>query len=450
MNILQVATYDVAGGAEAVAMQLHRGYRARGHTARLAVGTQRGVDPGVFQIRNGVGPWGWPRFWWTVADWARSAHFRGRGRVVSLAQSLADPGRQTARRRGQEVLAFRGSWHLLTSAPEHPAILHAHNLHGGYFDLAALPALSRQAPLFLTLHDAWLLSGHCAHSFGCQRWQSGCGQCPDLSIPPAIPRDHTANNWRAKRDWYAHSRLYVATPCSWLMHRVEQSMLAPGIVEARVIPNGLDLCRFRPGDRAAARSRLGLPADALILLFTANHIQLNRWKDYATLRQALEQVAAAELDRPVHLLALGDAGPAEKLGRATLTFVPFQADPAVVAAYYQAADVYVHSAHADTFPNSVLEALACGTPVVATRVGGIPEQVSEGVDGYLIAPANAAELAAGVLRLLGDADQRAGFGRAAAAKAHRLYDGAQQADAYLTWYQEALARTAAGGAPSHA
>jgi hypothetical protein len=57
----------------------------------------------------------------------------------------------------------------------------------------------------LTLHDAWLLSGHCAHSFDCQRWKTGCGECPDLDVYPASPRDATACNWRRKREILAEA-----------------------------------------------------------------------------------------------------------------------------------------------------------------------------------------------------------------------------------------------------
>ena len=113
-----------------------------------------------------------------------------------------------------------------------PSVIHCHNLHSGYFDLRALPWLSRVAPVVLTLHDAWLLSGHCAHSFGCDRWKNGCGACPDLSIPPAIAKDGTAANWKRKRRIFERSQLYVVTPSQWMMDRAQQSILAPAIAAA--------------------------------------------------------------------------------------------------------------------------------------------------------------------------------------------------------------------------
>src|SRR5262249_33071397 len=122
---------------------------------------------------------------------------------------------------GLEDFNYPATRALFRTPPDRPDIIHCHNLHGSYFDLQLLPPLSQAFPVVLTLHDAWLLSGHCALSFDCNRWQTGCGECPDLSIYPAIKRDSTAYNWRRKRDILARSRLYVATPSRWLMDRVK-------------------------------------------------------------------------------------------------------------------------------------------------------------------------------------------------------------------------------------
>ena len=254
-------------------------------------------------------------------------------------------------------------------------IVHCHNLHGGYFDLRVLPRLSREVPVVATLHDAWLLSGHCAHSFDCERWRSGCGHCPDLSIYPPLKHDGTAYNWRRKQRIFAKSRLYVATPSAWLMRKVEESILAAGIVESRVIPNGVDLGTFRPGDRARARAMLNIPADARVILFTGYGIRRNIWKDYETMRAAISRVAEQLRGENVLFIGLGEESPPERLQSAEFRFVGYVSDGEEVARYYQAADMYIHAAKVDTFPNSVLEALACGIPVVATAVGGIPEQV---------------------------------------------------------------------------
>lgn len=357
------------------------------------------------------------------------------GRLSRLARKLAEPGGILDYYRGHEDFRSPGTWRLLEATPQRPDILHCHNLHAGYFDLRVLPWISRRITTVLTLHDAWLLTGHCAHSFDCERWRVGCGQCPDLSIYPAIRRDATAYNWERKRQIFAQSRLYIATPSQWLMHKVKQSILAVAIVEGRVIPYGVDLSVFRPADRQATREALGIAQDAKLLLFTADGIRHNIWKDYQTMRAAIVQVARRLHGQSMLFIALGEAGPSEKIGQVEFRFVPYQKSPDVVALHYQAADVYVHAARTDTFPNTILEALACGLPVVATAVGGIPEQVEDGVTGFLVPPADASAFASRIEQLLVDDALRRRMRAEAARAARERFDLNCQASRYLEWYK---------------
>jgi glycosyltransferase involved in cell wall biosynthesis len=126
------------------------------------------------------------------------------------------------------------------------------------------------------------------------------------------------------------------------------------------------------------------------------------------------------------------------MGSFELRHLPFEQDPTKVASYYQAADIYLHASLADTFPNSVIEAQACGIPVVASEVGGIPEQVAGGSTGLLVRSQDASGFAAAIERLLDANDERTELGRQAAERAKRLYDLRIQTDAYLEWYAEMI------------
>jgi glycosyltransferase involved in cell wall biosynthesis len=438
LSITQVSATEHGGGAETVARQLHHCFRARGHDAALLVGRGRATGPDV--------------------------HAFGEGRHAGLRHLLAGPLRIIDRQRGLETYRYPRSRRMIDAAGA-PDVVHLHNLHGGYFDLGQLPELSRRLPVVLTLHDAWLLSGHCAHSFDCERWRTGCGACPDLTIYPAIRRDATAMNWQRKRDIFARSRLHVAAPSEWLADRVRESMMAPALAELRVIPNGVDLDVFRPGDRQAARSALGIPAHADVLLVVGS--RNNRFKDFELALDAAER-AATLADREITMIAVGDAAPDAQHGRVRVRSVPFVHDTGDMVGWYHAADIYVHAARADTFPTAVLEALACGLPVVATAVGGIPEQVrplaSTGATvgtagaatgtvaattGAVATPTGAAAAATGVLtpagdaaamaialaRLLADAALRQQLGDSAARDAARRFDLRRQCDVYLDWYR---------------
>lgn len=440
LSVVQISTQEFGGGAEKIARELHEQAQARGHRSVLAAGAISNSDAEDRISLDPREPRGlWRRTWAALAKAAAKERGRIRGaarleRGFRFLQMQAPT--ELERRLGREPMGFPQTRRLM-EAPA-PDLYHAHNLHGDYFDLRLLPELSRRAPFLITMHDAWLLSGHCAHSFACERWKTGCGQCPDLSIYPALPRDGTASNWKRKRRIYERSRLFVATPSRWLLDRVEQSMLAPNIRSGRVIPNGIDLSIFYPRNRSELRRRLGLPEEAFTPVFAANGIRSNPWKDYAMLREALG-LLAEQLDRELICIAVGEDSPEERIGRARIRFVPYQRDPQRMAELYSAGDVYLHATRADTFPLVVLEALACGLPAVASRVGGLPEQIREGETGYTTPPGDAAAMAAQALELARSPDKLQAFQNAAARDARERFSLNRMIEDYLVYYDEILA-----------
>ena len=433
MRILQVSPSDAAGGAERSAKNLLDEYRRRGHDAWLAVGWKHTADPNVVVIPNDDARNAVVR---TIDRWRSVARVRGAGRALTFARHLAEPSRFLETERGREDVDFPGTWRLLDLPPQRPDVVHLHNLHGGYFDLRFLPELSRRVPTILNVRDGWLMSGHCAFSLGCERWKGGCGNCPDLTLFPAVKRDATAFNWERKRAILAASRLHVTTPSQWMMDRVDESIVAAGAVDRRVIPNGVDTRTFFPGDRAAARATLGVEADALVLLVAANGIRKNVWKDYATLRGAVERLGARPWPRPVVVLAVGEEAPREQIGSVELRFAPFTRDSAKLADFYRAADVYLHAANVESFGNVLLEARACRTPVVATAVGGIPEQIRHGESGVLVPPHDAAAFAAAVERLLDDGALREALAAGGLQHVRESFTLERQAERFLRWYGE--------------
>jgi len=419
LKIAQISTLDNVGGAARIAWNLHNAYRRNGHESRMLVGHKTTDDPDVLTIPNS----GYDTYWTRLNRW----------------KDL---------RTGVEDFNFPGTSRVMDLLPWRPDILQCHNLHGGYFDLRTLSVISRKVPVVLTLHDAWLLSGHCAHSFGCDRWKTGCGQCPDLTIPPALAKDTTAANWKRKRKIFEKSRFYLATPSQWLMDKVDHSMIKASVIEGKVIHNGSDLNEFHPFDRTKARIELGLPLSAKILVFAANGIRESVWKDYKTMRDTVVKLVKTHYEQDLLFLGVGEDGPPEKIGKSEIRFIPHQTSSRL-ARYYQAADIYLHAARAETFPNTVIEALACGTPVVATAVGGIAEQITglrgdfrsqEKVTGILVPPGDSSAMAEASETLLSNEGLRARLAQNAGKDAAARFDLNRQTNEYLNWFGEILAK----------
>jgi glycosyltransferase involved in cell wall biosynthesis len=227
---------------------------------------------------------------------------------------------------------------------------------------------------------------------------------------------------------------------------VEQSILAEAARDVRVIPHGVDLDTFGPGDAGAARRHLAIPPDAAVLLCSGRGGHKSPWRDLRTVEIAVETAAERLPGRRLILICLGRRAARQRLGQAEAWHVNHQTDPAMVARYCQAADLYVHSARADTFPNSVLEALGCGTPVIATDLGGIPEQVKDmaaggagDATGLLVPAADPRAMAEAIVRLLGDEHLRRRLGDNARRDAVQRFDLDRLVGDYLDWYAQILA-----------
>lgn len=449
LRIAQVNTADAPGGAERVALGLHRAYNAAGHDAWLVVGRKLTSEAGVLALRH-------EKSQDALARIGRGpsrllAPFDGRVRGVRRVRGYLEGGAAGIRHHwndwaGRDQFDFPESAALLDLFDPPPDVLHCHNLHGDFFDLRALPSFSALLPVVLTLHDAWLFSGHCAHSIECERWRTGCGKCPDLTLYPSIRRDATRYNWRRKREIFMRSRVFLTAPSQWLIDRASESILAAAVLGTRVIPNGVDLRHFTPTqNRCAVRAELRIAPDTTVLAFAANGIRSNPWKDFRTLRAAVERVAGTWAGGRLLFLAIGETGDSERIGDAEIRFVPFERDPSRLARYYQAADLYVHAAKAETFGLTILEALACGTPVVATAVGGIPETIkdidssaADEATGVLVPPGDSVAFASAIGRLISDTSLRERVGRQALADVRHRFSLDGQIASYLRLYGELL------------
>lgn len=317
-------------------------------------------------------------------------------------------------------------------------VLHLHWINQGFLSLKNIRQLAELGkPLVWTLHDMWAFTGGCHYSGTCEHFQHACGNCPYLRAPAA--NDLSNRIWRRKQAFYPEKIQFV-TCSQWLGEVARSSGLLRNYPVA-AIPNPIDTDVFKPlsdAQRADFRAAKGIAPGAHLLLFAAMKVGEER-KGFRFLREALDLLKQQQPGLPIELLVLGKADP-EAL--ATLPY-PVHAlglvqDQAALVQAYGAADVFVIPSLEDNLPNTVMESLACGTPVAGFATGGIPEMVGHRQEGYIAPQRDSRELAAGIFEILAGHIPMQQYRAAARRKVETNYSNAVVAGRYIELYNRLL------------
>ena len=262
--------------------------------------------------------------------------------------------------------------------------------------------LKLNKPVVWTLHDENAFSGGCHYSAGCRNYETGCADCPQLKVNVFQLPFHVVNH--KQRSW--GNNITIVTPSKWLAECASKSLV---FRESRVevIPNSVETDIFRPLDKQEAKQSLGVPIDSLCLLFGAEYHSEKR-KGYGKLKEALEiclrddgfKKRAAE--KKILILKFGDTQKQTEEFKLPVQSFGYVHSDEKLAKIYSAADLYVLPSLEDNLPNTMLESMACGTPVVSFPVGGMPDMIVDGVTGFVARDMSSESLATVILRLTSD------------------------------------------------
>ncbi len=412
MKPLLLSTSDIAGGAARAAYRLHLGLLECGVDSRMLVQQRLSAHSTV------VGPRGrWEKVSAKVAPHLDRIPLEVRGVQPRAAWSNEWRGNPIAANAGREGAD----------------LLHLHWVSGGFVPIRF--PWRRGLPMVWTLHDMWAFTGGCHYDQECGRYRGSCGRCPLLDSDRA--RDYSRVTWKRKARAWADREMTIVTPSRWLAECAGASSL---MRERRieVIPNGLQLDRYRPIPKSQARELLGLPQDRRLIAFGAVASTSDPRKGYDLLVPALRRLSSASTV-PTGVLVFGASAPErpDEFGMPSW-FLGELSDDVSLALVYSAADVFAAPSRQDNLPNTVLEALACGTPSVAFDVGGFPDLIGHLEDGFLARPFDTDDLARGLQLLVESPELREEWSRRARAKAVARFSLSLQASRYIELYSELL------------
>lgn len=417
VKVVHLSHTDGGAGAGRAAYRIHSALRNLEVDSRMLVSQKRTADPFVQAMSSsGLGQW--------------------RGRVAEYLE--ARTGRALARDSRVFLSPARyGFFHPVRAAVVREAdVVAIYWINGAYIAPESLAEINK--PLVWRLSDAWPFTGGCHYPGTCERFESQCGDCPQLRQPG--PEDAAYCLWLRKQDAWRALDLTVVAPSNWMAGLARRSSLFTNR-RVEVIPTGVDLERYRPGNRAAARARWGLPQDQLLILFGAMSPVDDVRKGYWELQKALEVVARSPLASRIQAIMFGSdiPLPVDLLPMPVVSLGCLQGDEALAAAY-NCADVVIVPSLEDNLPNVALEAIACGAPVVAFDICGMPDIVTDGWNGRLVPRVDPECLGRTLVEILSDSERLLAMRLCARLHAQRSFSLKGQAKAYLELYEQIVAQ----------
>lgn len=377
MKIVHLNTYEGNGGAGRACLRLNHALNANGATSKVMV---------FFQFKDST----------QTGTFSKNIFQKGRAvfnilaeryLVKFFAKNLKTP--------------FSLSWFGRNIA-KHPDlkqadIIHIHWINHGFLspkDLAKLDELDK--PIVWTFHDSNAFTGGCHVRYACENFHKECGFCPLLKS--SGKNDISRKTWQRKSKAYTELNCHIIAPSHWMAESVKMSSLM-GFRPVTVIPNTIETNVFKPYVKAEAKQMLKIPADKFVLMSGFMPSKNDKHKGTSYLIDALNDLAG----RPginkdkIELVIFGNKENADMpVFPFKTTFLGSISNDTHLAKCYSAADVFITASLEDNLPNTVMESLACATPVVAFKTGGIPDMVKHLENGYLADYESSEDLATGI------------------------------------------------------
>ena len=419
MRVLIVSTSDSNGGAAVAANRLAEALINNGVKAKMLVRDKLSERITVAALPRS--PWlKWHFLWERFIIFVYSRFSRKHLFDIDIANAGTD----------------------ITRLPEfrEADVIHLHWINQGMLSLKGIRRILQSGkPVVWTMHDIWPATAICHLSLSCRHFIRQCHHCQYLPNGGS-EHDLASAVWNVKRRMFKFYELSFVACSRWLENEAKSSALLNG-QSITNIPNPIDTRVFCPGDKVKVRMKEQLPEDKKLILFVCQRLT-NRYKGMQHLIDACLKLSSAhpEMNSKLAVVLLG--GNADEVA----SMLPFPSYPLGyihdehrIANIYQAADLFVLPSLSENLPNTIMEAMACGVPCLAFRVGGIPEEIDHMKNGYVARYEDSDDLANGMHWVLEEADYEE-LSRRCVNKVVQNYSQSSVAMRYIEVYQHALAQ----------
>jgi len=419
MDVAILSTSDIIGGAAKASYRLHKGLQLLRHNSIILSREKKSSDESVLAVQSTKAPFS--------------------EKVVDLIQTRLIDHNRTKLSDTRFSMPYPGVDISGLSLIHASDIVNLHWISHFQSVESISKLLELDAPVVWTLHDMWPFTGGCHYSAGCEGYVSDCYDCPQLrdnrhQIPLHVLKNKLRN---------IKKNLTVVCPSQWMASCAARSSLFKHL-RIEVIPYSLDIDIFKPTPKEEAKNRLGIEPETILLLFGAPSTMVRRKgleELVNALRLCLKHAPFYELARllKIKLLLFGHSPDSfQALAPLSVVSTGFISEEVRLAEIYSAADIFLLPSLEDNLPNTMLEAMACATPVAAFGAGGVPDIIIDGKNGVLSTPGDVKNFAEKILALTLQEAKRKGMSERCRAVMEDAHGLEVQAERYVALFKELL------------
>jgi glycosyltransferase involved in cell wall biosynthesis len=375
MKVLLCNTTDIGGGAAKAVLSLLKGLTANNINTRMLVLNKETINPLVLEVGEILEDKSLERFYGKLKRKLNYYYTNYRWHQY--------PNRQNIALDDIFISYLENTLDLIDFD-----ILNLHWIEGGFINFTELSHLNK--PIIWTLHGSFPFTGICHHLL-CDKYKSHCGSCPALGSKKE--KDFSNVNFELKKKRYKNLNLHIVSPSQYLANHAMQSTLL-GEFPIHVIPNGIDIQVFYPKDKNKVRETLNINNKRSIL-FGAIAAISDKNKGFKTLLESLK-ILNNVYHQDIQFIMFGEKFNDENSYEFNMVNFGHINDDNLMCQLYSAADVMVVPSKHENLSYTIMESLACATPVVAFNVGGNSEMIDHKQNGYLAEPFNPNDLADGI------------------------------------------------------
>lgn len=280
---------------------------------------------------------------------------------------------------------------------EQADVVHLHWINQGFLSMSDLYKIIHSGkPVVITMHDMWYFTGICHYSGDCTKYQNYCYKC-DLLSNGGVASDPAIKVYEQKRKLYSGVKLAFVGCSEWIASLANKSALTRGQF-VTCIPNAINSHIFRPMNMDEVRKKRRLPVGKRLILFGSQRITDER-KGFKYLVEACNIIKFEdpELAMNIGVVVLGGDAMKVKNSIPLEVFpVDYLSNEQDIVELYNAVDIFVTPSLQDNLPNTIVEAMSCGTPCVGFNIGGIPEMIDHKQNGYVAEYKNSQDFADGI------------------------------------------------------